>query len=170
MKSWIINNILKEMTDGFYVDIYPENDEVSSTKLLDESYRWRGLCITDKQINRSNFCNIFNIDVNNSPITFVSTLQTVMVGRMIHFMSINNVKNIENMFDVFYDNDIACKYIGTRHYWKRQIIGLEIMSVDTLSDTLFEKLNKYFNLKLFYNNNNEYRFINELYSILTENL
>lgn len=161
-KPWILDLVLKEMTDGFYLDI---NNQIS-TEILDSNYRWRGVCISNDHIYRSNLCTVINVDINNEPKRLFSTLNTVMVGNVIHFMSVKNINNLELMFDEYYKQSIYSNFEKTKYYWRKQIITLEILSEVPLSKTLIDKLNSYFYLELINEENGNYKFVNSLYKIL----
>lgn len=159
---WVINEILKEMTDGFYIDI----NNIKSTDLLDSKYRWRGICISNEILQRSDLCVVLNLDINDNIKNLCSILTSNMVGNVIHFMSIKNVYDLELLFDTYYNDVVLSKYENTKYYWKKQIITLEIFSDTTLSTNLILKLREFFNLELIYSDTNQYRFVNSIYKIL----
>ena len=161
-KPWILNHVLKEMTDGFYIDI----NNQKSTELLDSEYRWRGICISKSDIHRSNLCTVLNLDINENIKNLNTILTPNSVGNVIHFMSIKDVNNLELLFDVYYNDTILSHYEHTKHYWRKQIVTLEIFSNTSLSTNLIDKLRECFNLELIYTDNDQFRFVNSIYKIL----
>lgn len=161
-KPWILNQVLKEMTDGFYIDI----NKQKSTELLDSKYRWRGICISTSDVQRNKLCTVLKLDINNNIENLNAILTPNTVGNVIHFMSIKDVDNLELFFDVYYNDIILSHYEHTKHYWKKQIITLEIFSNIPLSTNLIDKLKKLFNLELIYHDNDQFRFVNSIYKIL----
>lgn len=159
---WVLNEVLKEMTDGFYIDI----NNQKSTEVLDSKYRWRGICISNEALQRGNLCTTLNIDINNNVTNLHSILAPHMVGNVIHFMSIKNVDDLDTLFNAYYNDAISSVYNTTKYYWRKQIITLEIFSTTTPSTSLTDKLRSFFNLELIYADNNQYRFINSVYTIL----
>lgn len=162
--NWVLNQVLKEMTDGFYIDI----NNQKSTEILDSKYRWRGICISKSDIRRSNLCTILNLDINDNIKNLYSLLTPNSVGNLIHFMSIKDVNNLESFFDLYYKDIILSRYEhhNTKHYWRKQIVTLEIFSNANLSINLIDKLKEFFNLELIYTDNEKFRFVNSIYKIL----
>lgn len=163
-KPWILNHVLKEMTDGFYIDI----NNQKSTELLDSEYRWRGICISKSDIYRNNLCTVLNLDINENIKNLNTILTPNSVGNVIHFMSIKDIDNLELFFNLYYKDIILSRYEyhNTKHYWRKQIITLEIFSSNALSTNLIDKLREFFNLELVYTDNDQFRFVNSIYKIL----
>jgi len=67
---WLIDNIFKDKTDGFFVDVGAHNGIRSSmTKLLEE-IGWKGFCIEPnrelfKELVNNRKCKLFNVLISN---------------------------------------------------------------------------------------------------------
>jgi len=76
------------------------------------------------------------------------------------------LKEMTDGFYVYYNDTILSHYEHTKHYWRKQIVTLEIFSNTSLSTNLIDKLRECFNLELIYTDNDQFRFVNSIYKIL----
>ncbi len=169
MKSWIIKNYLPELTDGFYIDINSESDETSPTKLLDSSYRWRGLYVTPspQEISRSQLCSPLVKDLDVSPDGIVDEIYKVHPGTMLHFVYIHRMKNLKAFFNSLYRDDVEIPFSKEFVYPHLNFIGLEInMHGEDLPEGLEQQLYDQWDVKLLHKQETSFLFTNEILSYL----
>lgn len=165
-KPWVICNFLKEMQHGFYVDINPFNDDDSDTKILDNQYKWRGISISKNklQFNRSKLFKSYVYDLDSNPQGLVTSLYETHPGSMIHYMRVNNVKNISKLFNNLYTEDVEKPFSKQSIYPHLNIICLEITEKPT--NELIKQLYDQFDVKFVHESDNSYYFVNDVMSYL----
>lgn len=166
IKPWVISNFLKEMTDGFYVDVYPESDLNSSTKLLSSEYRWRGISITPTPIEfqRPNMFKSYVIDLKTNPAGLVNSIYLTHPGTMIHYLKINGIEDPSEIFNKTYEEDVIKPYEKQPIYPHLNFICIEIVGSpnDSLSKQLYEQFDVIWN----HRENGSDIFVNEVLSYL----
>lgn len=165
-KPWILQNFLKELQYGFYIDVNPISDQESYTKILDLSYRWRGIIISKESItiDRSDLCKFFIIDLDSNPSGFVNSVYETHPGSMLHYIRIRKVTNVFNLFNSIYNQDVEIPYSTKTIYPHLNIICLEIET--PLNDILLNQLYDQFDLKFVCKNDNYNVFVNSVMSFL----
>jgi hypothetical protein len=165
-ENWLINNIFKNMTHGFYIDFGSPNNQESPTFILDHKYKWRGIYQTKEKLNsRSKFCHIIDTNINENPNIFIDSVNSIHPGSMLHYVYINECQQLSNVFDSFYNKNITTPYLNNPHYLRLNIIFLELSNCyidQSFIDTLKDK----HDLILFNESHNNYKFINQVYNIL----
>lgn len=166
IKPWVLEKFLREMTDGFYVDLYPESDWGSSTRLLSVAYRWRGIAITSKPVefHRSNMFKPYVIDLNANPKGLFTSLYDVHPGSMIHYVCSNNVPNISEVLNQLYIEDTEKPFSTNKTYPHFNIISLEL--IGSVSKSLTEQLTQQFDLSFSHKDGDSNWFVNEILSYL----
>lgn len=165
-KPWILEYFLKELQDGFYVDINPVNDDDSFTKILDLKYRWRGIAITQNSLpfNRSSLFKQYVIDLDVNPDGFVKSVYENHPGSMLHYVRICNIKNLDILFKTIYHEDVEVPFSTRNIYPHLNFLCLEI--VDDIDIKLIDQLYNQFDVRLYCKNNESNIFVNEVMSYL----
>lgn len=165
-KPWIITDFLKEMTDGFYIDINSENNMSSPTTILDKNYRWRGMCFTQtpSEFTRGRLCKIIHTDPNNILKNLVDEIYNIHPGTMIHYMYIQSITDLKSLFDAIYEKDVIDPYSKQIVYPHLNIINLEIVGSVDLEMVL--QLCNQFDLKFISEQSGSSFFVNEIFSYL----
>jgi len=162
-KPWVITYFLKELQYGFYVDINPNQD--TSTQILHDVYKWRGVVISNEgEISRKNAFQFHKTDLDINPIELYKVLYNVHCGSMIHYMRINNVKNLSNLFNILYKEDVEKQFERQKCYPHFNIISLEL--IGSPSQDIKDQLYNQFDLELKHIDNNSYWFVNNILSYL----
>lgn len=162
-KPWVITHFLKELQYGFYVDINPDLN--SPTQILHDTYRWRGIVISNgEEISREKSYKFHRTNLDVYPIQLYKVLYSTHCGSMIHYMRINNIKNLSNLFNVLYTEDVEKQFQHQKCYPHFNIISLELIGPP--SQELKDQLYNQFDLELKRIDNNSYWFVNNILSYL----
>lgn len=157
------------MTDGFYVDVYPESDSDSPTKLLDSDYRWRGVVITPQtiELNRSSLCFPEVVNLEDRPRGLFEAIYKNHIGTMLHFVHIHRLPNLKEVFDTLYVEDVEKQFAHRKIYPRLNIIGLEInMHGNPLPEGFEDDLYKKFDVIPIGQRGTSFCFVNEILSYL----
>lgn len=94
--KFIIENIFKKMTDGFYVDIGAgDGVHISNTYALEKYYNWHGVCVECNSISYENLVQNRNCIFYKKPITGK--------GGLVEFNQIDNFGYHTSLFSSIYD-------------------------------------------------------------------
>lgn len=164
-KSWIIAEFLREMTDGFYIDINSDSDESSPTKLLDVDFRWRGMFITPTAVpvNRTPMCVPVVKDFDAAPKGIVQEIYKAHMGTMLHYVYIHRMTNLKEFFNEIYRKDVEIPFSNEKVWPHLNFIGLEInMQGHALPDGLEQQLYAQFDVKPYKQLGTSFLFVNEI--------
>jgi hypothetical protein len=168
-KSWIIKEFLREMTDGFYLDINSDSDESSPTKLLAQDYRWRGLSIApnDQQWVRPSRCANKIMDVDLNPSGVCAEIYKVHPGTMLHYVYIHRLKDLKGFFNAIYHDDVEVPYSQQTVWPHLNFIGLEInMHGESLPEGMADQLYSQWDVIFHRQEETSFLFVNEIMSYL----
>lgn len=126
-----IIKFFKGMTDGVFVEI--NAGKVSYTNILEQQYRWVGVCTDKESFDESNRkCNFIKANVDGNQCVLSGILDGACISRMIHFLCINDTDKAEDIIKDFYQKEIFSFFDTRELYWVRRII---FMAIDSNSMT-----------------------------------
>lgn len=100
--KFIIENIFKKMTDGFFVDIGAgDGVHISNTYALEKQYNWTGVCVECNSISYDNLIKNRSCKFYNKPIT--------EKGGVVEFNQIDNFGYHTTLFSSIYEVPVEFK-------------------------------------------------------------